>query len=63
MDEIKSSFIMRSVRQWNRLPRVVVPSPSLEAFKTQLDKTLSNLVVIFISARAKKEDGSGYTEE
>jgi len=25
------------------LPREVVPSPTLEAFKTQMDKVLSNL--------------------
>ena len=37
-------FTMRSVKQWNRLPRAVVQSPHLEDFKTQLDEVLSNLV-------------------
>jgi len=29
---------------WNRLPREVVESPSLEIFKTRLDKVLCNLL-------------------
>lgn len=37
-------FIMRAVKQWNRLPREVVLSPSLKAFKTRLEKALGNLV-------------------
>ena len=35
---------MRGVRHWNRLPREVVDTPSLEVFKVRLDGALSNLV-------------------
>lgn len=35
---------MRTARQSNRLPRDAVQSPSLEIFKTRLDKALNNLV-------------------
>jgi len=31
---------------WNRLPREVVESPSLEIFKTHLDKVLYNLLQV-----------------
>lgn len=54
---------MRLVQLWNRLPREVDPSPSLDVFKTRLDKTLSNLVITFISARAKRKDSSGYPKD
>ena len=37
-------FIMRVVRCWNRLPRVVVDAPSLEVFKARLDGALGSLV-------------------
>jgi len=39
--EIKQLFL---TEHWNRLPREVVESPSLEIFKTHLDKVLYNLL-------------------
>ncbi|KFQ65903.1 hypothetical protein N335_10170, partial [Phaethon lepturus] len=39
----KKFFIVRVMGHWNRLPREVVESPSLETFKTQLDVFLGNL--------------------
>lgn len=38
------TVVARVVRQWNRLPREVVDTPSLEVFKARLDGALSNLV-------------------
>ena len=37
-------LIMRVVRCWNRLRRVVVDAPSLEVFKARLDGALGSLV-------------------
>jgi len=36
--------MMRVVGLWNRLPREVVDTPSLEVFKVRLDGALSNLI-------------------
>ena len=36
--------VMRVMEHWNRLPREVVESPSLEIFKTPLDKALCSLL-------------------
>jgi len=36
----KNFFTLRVTEPWNRLPREVVESPSLEIFKTRLDKVL-----------------------
>ncbi|KAK4825975.1 hypothetical protein QYF61_003544, partial [Mycteria americana] len=41
--KISQHFTMRVVRHWNRLPREVVDTPSLEVFKARLDGALSNL--------------------
>jgi len=38
----KNFFPLRVMENWNRLPRGVVDSPSLEIFKTHLDKVLCN---------------------
>ena len=35
---------VRVTEHWHRLPREVVESPSLEIFKTRLDKVLYNLL-------------------
>lgn len=43
---IKKSFLtVRAIKQWNKLPSEAVQSPSLEVFKTRLDKVLSSLVL------------------
>ncbi|GAB0210132.1 hypothetical protein GRJ2_003479000 [Grus japonensis] len=40
----KNFFTVRVTEHWNRLPREVVESPSLEIFKTHLDTFLCNLL-------------------
>jgi len=40
----KNFFPLRVTKPWNRLPREVVESPSLEIFKTHLDKVLCSLL-------------------
>jgi len=40
----KNFFPVRVTEHWNRLPRKVVDSPSLEIFKTHLDNVLSSLL-------------------
>jgi len=40
----KNFFTLRVTEHWNRLPREVVESPSLEIFKTHLDAVLCNLL-------------------
>ena len=41
LDSRKNFLTVRAVQQWNQLPREVVASPTLEAFKRQLDSHLS----------------------
>jgi len=36
----KNFFTLRMMEHWNRLPREIVESPSLEIFKTRLDEVL-----------------------
>jgi len=40
----KNFFTLRVMEHWNRLPREVMDSPSLEIFKTRLDKVLCSLL-------------------
>ena len=40
----KNFFTLRVMENWNRLPRGVVESPSLEIFKTHLDEVLCSLL-------------------
>jgi len=43
--ELKKNFFpLRVTEHWNRLPREVVDSPSLEILKTHLDKVLCSLL-------------------
>lgn len=42
--DIKKALAVKIVKQWNRLPRKVVGSPSLEVFEIRLEKQLSGMV-------------------
>ena len=44
LDIRRKFFTQRIVMHWNRLPKEVVGTPSVEAFKARLDVALGSLV-------------------
>ena len=56
----KNFFPLRVTEPWNRLPREVVESPSLEIFKTRVDKVLCSLLWVTL---LRQEDWTRWPAE
>ena len=53
----KTSFTVRLIEHWSRLPREVVRSPSMEIFKISLDACLCDLLLSsWFSRRVRLDD-------
>jgi len=55
--DIRKKFLtVRVVIHWNKLPREVVESPSLEIFKSRLDNCLSGMVYTIFGPAMRAAD-------
>jgi len=52
----KHFFTVRVVKHLHRLPRVVVESPLIEIFKTQLDTTLDSLLWLTLLQQGSSQE-------
>jgi len=55
---MRKTFTLRVMEPWNRLPREVVDYPSLEIFKTCLDKVLYSLLWVTLLRQGVRLDDS-----